>query len=391
MSIRSSGAVRGAIFCLAWSVFVLLPFFARAQSPLSLDEKLVAIRQGFVQAAIEGPTKVQSTVWIDANGALQESSSFRTGMQVRGVKILSYGRDSRDQPTADMRWQPESVIKTVQPSAQAATTCAAFDHENGLKHLIGFDIDPGEDWGVDEMSALRVATGLLAQQWTRKATGNVLWTQRLSALAGRSAYEKALLGSSADEVPWRVHLTLRPLSKRAMFSSSPVFNAVGRRVTSNLPAEPKIQLHFSLTARNQQNPTFEANAELGWGVEMQNWSAPEQTMESQRLLLEQVKNWSFEVQKLLACEPVIPEVILTSPETLRINAGSLVGLRVGDELLLANGKNFIKRILEPGIVSESVIAKVLTVRENHAQLQVSAGAKKTVQLGWRAWPTELNR
>jgi len=108
-------------------------------------------------------------------------------------------------------------------------------------------------------------------------------------------------------------------------------------------------------------------------------------------LLEQVKNWSSEVHKLLVCEPVIPEVILTSPDSLRINAGSLVGLRVGDELLLANGKNFIKKILEPGMVSESVIAKVLMVRENHAQLQVSAGVKQAVQLGWRAWPTELNR
>jgi len=391
MSIRSSGAVRGAIFCLAWTVFLFTPFFARAQSPLSLEEKLAAIRQGFVQAAMEGPTKVQSTVWIDANGALQESSSFRTGMQVRGVKILSYGRDNRDQPTADMRWQPESAVKTVQASPQAATTCFASDNDNGLKHLIGFDIDPGEDWGVDEMSALRGTTGLLAQQWTRKATGNVLWKQRLSAVVGRSAYEKALLGSSADEMPWRVNLTMRQLSKRTSFSTSAVFNPAAKNVASILPAEPKIQLHFSLTARNQQSPTFEASADLDWGVEMQNWSAPVPTMESQRLLLEQVKNWSAEVQKLLACESVIPEVILTNSDSLRINAGSLVGLRVGDELLLANGKNFIKKILEPGMISESVIAKVLTVRENHAQLQVSVGVKQTVQLGWRAWPTELNR
>jgi hypothetical protein len=349
-----------------------LPLIARAQSPLSLDEKLAAIRQGFVQAAIEGPTKVQSTVWIDANGALQESSSFRTGMQVRGVKILAYGRDNRDQPTADMLWQPESITKTVQPSAQASS-------------------DSVEDWGVDEMSALRVTTGLLAQQWTRKATGNVLWKQRLSAEVGRSAYQKALLGSSADEMPWRVNLTLRHSSKRTSFSSSPVFNSAGRSVTSIHTVEPKIQLHFSLTARNQQTSAFEANADLILGVEMQNWSAPALTMESQRLLLDQVNNWSSEVQKLLACEPVIPEVILTSPDSLRINAGSLVGLRVGDELLLANGKNFINKILEPGIVSESVIAKVLMVRENHAQLQVSAGGKQAVQLGWRAWPTELNR
>jgi hypothetical protein len=365
--------------------------WASAQSPLSLDEKLAAIRQGFVQAAIEGPTKVQSTVWIDANGALQESSSFRTGMEVRGVKILSYARDERGQPTASMSWQPEPVKKPVQPVANPEPSCDALALDGALKHVIGFDINAGEDWSVDEMSALRAATNLWAQQWARTSSANVRWNPRLGASNSRSAYEKAFLGSSADEMPWRVNLTIRPLIKRGTPISASSSSLLGRRFSFSSFTEPNVQLRFTLTSRNQQSPLFEASADLAWEFETQNWSAPELSLDSQKLFLQQVRQWSSETHKLLACEPVMPEVIFTSAESLRINAGRLAGLRIGDELMLAHGKNFIKKILEPGMASENVMAKVTSVGEHHAQLQVAAGARKSVQLGWRAWTTELNR
>lgn len=387
MCIRSLNTSSGAIVCLAFSVTMLVPFMANAQSSLSLDEKLAALRQGFVKAAIEGPTKVQSTVWIDSNGSLQESSSFRTGMEVRGVKVLSYARDERGQPTADMSWQPESDKKTVLPSAKAVASCEA----DSLKHVIGFEINTGEAWGVDEMSALRTVTNLWVQQWASTSTGNVHWKQRLSSSPSRSAYEKAFLGSSADEMPWHANLTLRPLSNRISPSPLSVSSSVGTRFSSNVPEESNVQLHFTLTARNQQTPAFEASADFAWRFEAQNWSAPVLSLESQQVLLQQIKTWSTEVHKLLQCESVMPEVILLSSESLRINAGRLAGLRVGDELLLANGKSFIKKILEPGVVSESVIAKVQSVSDHHAQLQISADAKPSVKLGWRAWTTELSR
>ena len=360
---------------------------ANAQPSFSLDEKLAAIRQGFVKAAIDGPTKVQSTVWIDSKGSLQESSSFRTGMVVRGVKVLSYARDEQGQPTADISWQPESDKKSVPPSDVAEVSC----EPGSLKHVIGFEMNSGDEWGVDEMSALRTATNLWAQQWARTSTGNVHWKQRLSGPPSRSAYEKAFFGSSADEMPWRADLTLRPLAKRTTLISKSISSAMSTRFSSDGPVEPNIHLHFTLTARNQQKPAFEASADIAWRFEAQNWSAPVLSLESQHVLMQQIKTWSTNVHQLLECESVMPEVILASSESLRINAGRLAGLRVGDELLIASGKNFIKKILEPGVVSESVIAKVLTVSDHHAQLQVPAGAKPAVKLGWRAWTIELNR
>ena len=71
-----------------------------AQS-LTAEERLDAIRQSLVQRSLEGPTQVRSTQWVDGNGALRESNSFVTGMEVRGVRILAYGRDMDKQPTAN--------------------------------------------------------------------------------------------------------------------------------------------------------------------------------------------------------------------------------------------------------------------------------------------------
>ena len=204
-------------------------------------------------------------------------------------------------------------------------------------------------------------------------------------------YEKALLSSSLDQMPWRVNLTLQPVTKQP-----PVFSPVAsvgslRKSLPSLPPEPGIQLRLTLTARNQSQPAFETRTQLAWRVESKNWSAPQISAESQNLLVQQINDWSLQIHKLLACEPVLPEVILTSNESVRINAGTLAGLHIGDELLLANGKNFIKKILEPGVVTENVIAKVQSVSAHYAQLKVSVGTPQSVQLGWRAWSTDINR
>jgi len=43
-----------------------------AQATLSPEDKLAAIRRSLIEAALEGPTKVTATQWIDANGAARE-------------------------------------------------------------------------------------------------------------------------------------------------------------------------------------------------------------------------------------------------------------------------------------------------------------------------------
>ena len=64
-----------------------------AAQTLSLEDRLAAIRSSLVQAALEEPTQVQSTQWIDAKGVLQESSTFRSEkplMTISSIEVRIY-------------------------------------------------------------------------------------------------------------------------------------------------------------------------------------------------------------------------------------------------------------------------------------------------------------
>jgi len=150
----------------------------------SPQDKLDAIRQGLVEASLDSPTKVQTTTWIDANGSLRESSSFKNGMKVRGVKVLAYDRDEAGQPKAQLQisptpptaaehatqslsgawqklsalfsmgaaqlkkhWSPNTPVTTagteVMPST--VTQCDATKINSQLRHLISFEMNMDRD------------------------------------------------------------------------------------------------------------------------------------------------------------------------------------------------------------------------------------------------------
>ena len=73
---------------------------AALSEPLNAEDRLEAIRQALVVRAMEGPTQVRASAFIDGHGVLREASSFVTGMEVRGVRVMAYGRDMDGQPKA---------------------------------------------------------------------------------------------------------------------------------------------------------------------------------------------------------------------------------------------------------------------------------------------------
>jgi len=359
-----------------------------AQIALSQEEKLSAIRQGLLQAAMDGPTKVQSMVWIDSQGALQESSSFRTGMQVRGVQVVAYDRNSLGHPVADLQWQAQGGSSQT-PELQSANSrpCAA-NPSGHLRHVVGLVISAASQWKSDELPVIRAMEGYVYRQWQGASGSAVTWRQSHSAVNTRAAYGSALTGSSADQMPWQARLSMRP----STVNTAPSFSfrdLVADEVMILTPSpEATVQLDFSVAERNQNEPLFEAQAQVKWRIDRPNWEPPRLSEESLTLLSQQLQSWMHTVNQRLSCVPVVPEIISGSREVVRINAGTLAGVRVGDEWLLASGRDYLHRILEPGVITQSVLAKVQTVADHHAQLQLIAGPQTSVQHGWRAWSTE---
>ena len=122
---------------------------------LSADDKLAAIRQGLLEAALEGPTQVQATQWIDDKGALRETSSYRNGMQVRGVRVLGYTQDATGKPNATLQWQsvPSRAI-TNTPVAARVNACSPTA-SGRLQHVVSIEWGEGGVARTDDQPLLQ--------------------------------------------------------------------------------------------------------------------------------------------------------------------------------------------------------------------------------------------
>ena len=178
-----------------------------AAQTLNLEDRLAAIRSSLVQAALEEPTQVQSTQWIDAKGVLQESSSFRNGMKIRGVRVLAYGTDAQGQPNAKLELQNKSALEKQACSVAAAST---------LQHVVSFTIDTGGPWSADDAPLVDALRTALNAEWQRASVASALW--RLSDRSyedSRSAYQQALLGNSGDDIPLKIQISVFMAQKKA--------------------------------------------------------------------------------------------------------------------------------------------------------------------------------
>ena len=152
-------------------VGLLLAAGAAVAAELSAEERLQAVRHGLAQKSLQGATQVQTTAWIDEKGALRESSSFRTGMQVRGVRVMAYSRDAQGQPQAQLQVQsPQDLLKpqaadTKPAGAKPATAAPACRGQEGLHHVVGLLLQPRGHWPIDEEHLRRDAAQVLAGAW----------------------------------------------------------------------------------------------------------------------------------------------------------------------------------------------------------------------------------
>lgn len=362
---------------------------------LTADERLAAIRKGLVQAALEGPTQVLATQWIDANGALQESSSFRAGMKVRGVRVVGYEADAQGDPMARLQWI-NADTPSVRGGPPGKLPCTARD--TTLQHVLGWTWTSDRNAGADAAPLLEaVQTSVLTQ--LQQASGTVARWRLVERTRqdSRTSYQQAMLGSSLDTVPWHLQfrLALVPALPAAV-APAPVGNKgrAAAEIEVNATPEPRgllVQLRMTLTARNQPKPALQSSAELTLQTTDNNWGRPSLSSAAAEQLAGQVRLWQQELQRELACVAVVADVTQATGAQVRINVGGAAGVRVGDEWVLAHDQQVVQRALEPGVLNQTVLAQVKSVGPYYAELRPVAGDAKNVQTTWTAWSAEALR
>jgi hypothetical protein len=352
---------------LVLQVFVVASVGAQSfASGFSSEERLEAIRQGLVQAALEGATRVESMAWIDGQGVLREGSSFRSGMDVRGVQVLNYVRDNSGQPQARLQLPPRQDLLKRPATASPCANSAA------LRHVIGFRMTLEGGWSVDEAplaQALGQHTANLLQQ-----SGGVAstWAVLPRPAPAQTDYERLLLATSADQLPWQANLLVKPAPPLAATGAARYLSVM-------------VRLHFSLVARGQTRPAFESSVQLEVPRHAQAWGRPQLEAAVRAQASQLIQPWVQALSSQFSCEAVLPEVTAVRGLELSINAGTLAGVRAGDEWLLADPQRFPQQILASGVAATAVLARVGQVYPHHAQLQIVAGPSDTVRTDWRAW------
>ena len=379
-------------YALALTVLACSASAALAQpaTGFSPEERLEGIRAGLVQAALQGPTRVDSVAWIDGQGVLREGSSFRSGMQVRGVQVLGYLRDSGGRPQAQIKL-PVGSTSLLDNSAQE-TACAK---PSSLRHLIGLQLTVDGQW--DNLQAPMVhALGKFGRGlWLQAGSSATGWRMLAQYSDKPSQYEQLLTGAGDQATPWRAVLRVTqpgagPATEAKAPSPGMVLQTWWRENSLWGDAPTVVRLHFSLLPQGQGSPVYEASADISIPAQATNGGPAQLPAATREQVARQVQLWTQAVGAQLACESVKPEVHVRGAD-LRINVGALAGVRAGDEWLLADQRRFPQQILEPGVAAQAVLARVQRVDAHHAQLQVLAGPADQVRTHWRAWqPNAIN-
>lgn len=404
-----------AFLVMAMAV-ALLPAPASSAEPakpsriLSAEERLDAIRHGLVQAALEGATRVDSVAWVDTDGRLHESSSFRSGMQVRGVQVLAYLRDADGQPRARLQMPVAGSASAAGASAQrdiykdtsSAKPAPSCPAKESLNHVIGMEVLVNGPWTAHDAPLAYVLADTLNTAWPQasaphwrvlpESDGRGDGAFKTADDVPRSRYEQALLGTAASSapLPWRLLITVQP--GPASLTETPdllksLQSWVGTTATS--PGVARISLSLqSGPGRGSASAALSLSADVPLLREPSQWGAPQFSPAGRAQVQALLGRWRQALSAHLACEAVRPETVVMPNGSLRLNVGALAGVQAGDEWLLADPVVFPQRLLSPGVAQQLVLAKVQKVHARHAELQLLAGPSLPVQSGWRAWRTE---
>lgn len=366
-----------------------------AADALSAEERLAAVRQSLLQAALEVPTKVVATSWIDEQGALREMNSFRNGMQVRGVRIVSYERDANGQPNAAVQWD-----KVADPADKTPPVCPP--PSDRFKHLVTLQWDLPANLAADERWMLESLRTLVGDRLRANASAAGQWKLRDRLPEPQGTYARALLGDANPVATWSATVRMTqvpPVVAQAPSKPASDPNAVAVRVPGWFSGSSSPQLYWDsaprlsvrlelvLQERDVIRPAFVRTLHIDLLSEQVGFG-PVQLSEATRIALgPQLSYLADSVGAVLACRAFNPQVTLAEGTQFQIDAGAASGLQVGDEWVLVNGQQIPQRSLDAGVIAQTVLARVSSVSEGSARLQWLAGPQKAVQTQWRAWPS----
>ena len=338
---------------------------------------LAAIRQAILNATLERPTRVISTAWVDAQGALHESAHFHSEAQVRGVRVLAYlpGDESPAQISADVLpwgYRPKPADKTCSPAPRAwRLPLLARTHT-------------AEGFSGPQLFASQMLLNLANDTWHQRMQQSPRWRVQAATEQAPNSYLRALSASEEARSVWVANLSLKPHGSARPSTWSDRFN----------PQTPPPIWRWTLTLSLGQDPAQVGPSPTLWQAE-HTFSIDPSLMANrpglwqQQLQTEiqtQVNQWVSQLEKRTECEPVQFQVVREGTESFQLQAGAGSGLRAGDRVLLIDPAHIPSRMLEAGVAQHLALAQVVKVGHHRSELRQLAGPRLPQQGAWLALP-----
>lgn len=345
-----AASIRWVPFVLALALSSGWPAHA---DPMSAEDRLDHIRQSLVQRAMEGPTEVRSAAFIDGSGVLREASSFVTGMEVRGIRVMAYGRDL-DQVDMDSKPLPKGACKT--PPNLAAW------------HQMVWDLQYASHTPVNHQFEAQQIALQIKQEAFKAGQQSTLW-RVVDRSVSNSRYEQFLVGQGEQHIALFLKVTLSP------------------SMAAGLPQVSAYDLRWEVISKNNGVSLYAAEQKI-------NIDQPRQVPTSPKplspVVVAQIQaalgGFVQGMERALSCAVPQFEIVKVRSDAVRIAGGVTSGLKVGTQMVLTDRQQLPARTLEPKALASLAMAEVVAVSDHYAELKLKSAPKFTGNTQWVAIP-----
>ena len=362
---------------------------ARAQTGQSAT--LDAIRAKLVESAQKAGVRVRSLAWLDEKGQLYESSRFDSLAKVRGIRVNEY--------------LGETSVDVNDVSAEALPQDCGSEATKFLRHAY-FKVHAGKGGDYFSGHQLQVMAQTLAPDFQKLLSSQTGWRFSVApvspeGLASRSLYEQRLLGRASEAAAYRLEVEV---SDMGSFMQEPqrAEPSAGRGPTPRWlvnwaqqvglePAPVQVGLlgiSVSLVDLSSGRIEFQTTAELPMRLIRRGYLEPfepvVQDMQQAQTILTGLR---FDLQRAMRCmSPEYPVLERSPGDRFVVQAGRALGLEVGTQMLLSPSSQFVKRVLQPGVVESLALGVVESVSDSQAVVRFVEGPKPSISASLVAMP-----
>jgi len=351
LHLLQSSLRRGLATGLALGALLGLGNGAHAQD-LKPEQRLEAIRAALVEAALKSNTRVSTTSWMDTRGALLELNRFSSEIRLRDIQMGQYVPTRHDDTkrVGERVELSEQTLATVTP-----VSCIAPRARSPIRHVMRVSLDLASSI-APEHHYIAQKIGLVARQQAIQASAQSQHWRLMTDVADKRAYERFTYGKGEESVQWALRLSILPA-----------------RVNLNTSQHPAFIMAWQLQAGPNQPVWFGAQNLLFAVTIPSTYGTPKLDVDTLSSIEMTVNNMVKALDRQLGCDPQSFVVEKNEDGQLTLRAGRASGLRVGDQIVLADAVLLPGRAIESGALDAVVLAEVKSVSDYQSEIRLIAG------------------